>query len=203
MFFRLCRSPWLFFAQEELVRVFVKQVVKIHKSVQQRNGSLSAFILLFYCSLTSKTLCSFFKSLQVLGENLLAVVSCFLQYFFFVSVFADLFQLSYLLGAENRRIWGFCLQGIFFLETAQMFTVRFWWLGDGGNRVNVCLRPKENRMLITGLHVVADIYCNCCLQILGWKYVGGVLSNPIVDCAILWILRMDVLLISDQHALLW
>jgi hypothetical protein len=25
-------------------------------------------------------------------------------------------------------------------------------------------------MLITGLHVVADIYCNCCLQILGWKY---------------------------------
>jgi hypothetical protein len=62
-------------------------VVKIHKSVQQRNGSLSAFILLFYCSLTSKTLCSFFKSLQVLGENLFAVVSCFLQYFFFVSVF--------------------------------------------------------------------------------------------------------------------
>jgi hypothetical protein len=104
VFFRLCRSLWLFFAQEELVRVFFKQVVKIHKSVQQLNGSLSAFILLFYCSLTSKTLCSFFKSLQVLGENLLAVVSCFLQYFFFVSVFADLFQLSYLLGAENRRI---------------------------------------------------------------------------------------------------
>lgn len=25
-------------------------------------------------------------------------------------------------------------------------------------------------MLKTGLHVVADIYCNCCLQILGWKY---------------------------------
>jgi hypothetical protein len=60
--------------------------------------------------------------------------------------------------------------GKFFLEMAQMLTVRFWWLGDGGNRVNVCLRPKENRMLITGLHVVADIYCNCCQQILGWKY---------------------------------
>lgn len=130
VFFRLCRSPWLFFAQEELVRVFVKQVVKIHKSVQQLNGSLSAFILLFYCSLTSKTLCSFFKSLQVLGENLLAVVSCFLQYFFFVSVFADLFQLSYLQGAENRRIWGFCLQGIFFGDGTdvdfQVF-VAGWW----------------------------------------------------------------------------
>lgn len=97
---------------------------------------------------------------------------------------------------------GFVCRGIF-LEMAQMLTVRFLWLGDGGNRVNVCLRPKENRMLKTGLHVVADIYCNCCLQILGWKYVGGVLSNPIVDPAILWILRTDVLLISDQHALLW
>lgn len=55
-----------------------------------------------------------------------------------------------------------------------MLTFKFLSLGDGGNRVNVCLRPKENRMLKTGLHVVADIYCNCCLQILGWKYVGGV-----------------------------
>lgn len=38
------------------------------------------------------------------------------------------------------------------------------------NVVNVCLGPKEERLLITGLHTVADIYCNCCQQILGWKY---------------------------------
>lgn len=36
--------------------------------------------------------------------------------------------------------------------------------------VNVCLGPKEDRMLITGMHTVADIYCNCCHQVLGWKY---------------------------------
>eukprot|EP00741_Cyanophora_paradoxa_P011144 tig00020553_g10765.t1 len=36
--------------------------------------------------------------------------------------------------------------------------------------VNVCLGPKEDRILITGLHTVADIYCNCCQTILGWKY---------------------------------
>jgi hypothetical protein len=32
------------------------------------------------------------------------------------------------------------------------------------------LGPKEDRLLITGLHTVADIYCSCCQQVLGWKY---------------------------------
>jgi len=36
--------------------------------------------------------------------------------------------------------------------------------------VNVTLGPKEDRLLITGLHTVADIYCSCCQQVLGWKY---------------------------------
>ncbi|KAL2643087.1 hypothetical protein R1flu_010674 [Riccia fluitans] len=36
--------------------------------------------------------------------------------------------------------------------------------------VNVCLGPREERLLMTGKHTVADIYCNCCRQILGWKY---------------------------------
>jgi hypothetical protein len=27
-----------------------------------------------------------------------------------------------------------------------------------------------SRLLITGLHTVADIYCSCCQQVLGWKY---------------------------------
>uniref|UniRef100_A0A0D6QRK7 Protein yippee-like n=1 Tax=Araucaria cunninghamii TaxID=56994 RepID=A0A0D6QRK7_ARACU len=36
--------------------------------------------------------------------------------------------------------------------------------------VNVCLGPKEDRYLMTGLHTVNDIYCKCCHQILGWRY---------------------------------
>mmetsp|Transcript_17402 Transcript_17402/g.34133 ORF Transcript_17402/g.34133 Transcript_17402/m.34133 type:complete len:118 (+) Transcript_17402:94-447(+) len=39
------------------------------------------------------------------------------------------------------------------------------------NVVNITLGPKEDRILITGLHTVADCYCNCCQAILGWKYV--------------------------------
>ena len=37
--------------------------------------------------------------------------------------------------------------------------------------VNVSMGPKENRTLITGLHTVADIYCNVCESVLGWKYL--------------------------------
>lgn len=36
--------------------------------------------------------------------------------------------------------------------------------------VNVTLGPREDRLLITGLHTVADIYCVCCNTVLGWKY---------------------------------
>ena len=37
--------------------------------------------------------------------------------------------------------------------------------------VNVTLGPAVSRVLITGLHTVADIYCSSCQSVLGWKYV--------------------------------
>eukprot|EP00871_Galdieria_phlegrea_P002946 jgi/Galph1/3652/GphlegSOOS_G2365.1 len=37
--------------------------------------------------------------------------------------------------------------------------------------VNVYIGPKEERVLITGLHVVADLFCNVCQSTLGWKYL--------------------------------
>ncbi len=38
-------------------------------------------------------------------------------------------------------------------------------------RVNVGCGPAEERVLLTGLHAVADIYCESCKTTLGWKYV--------------------------------
>ncbi len=38
--------------------------------------------------------------------------------------------------------------------------------------VNVTLGPKEDRLLMTGLHTVADIFCSHCQTVLGWKYVS-------------------------------
>lgn len=36
--------------------------------------------------------------------------------------------------------------------------------------VNVACGQTEERVLLTGLHAVADIYCECCKTPLGWKY---------------------------------
>ena len=44
--------------------------------------------------------------------------------------------------------------------------------------INISLGPSEDRLLITGLHTVADIYCTCCNTVLGWKYVSHLLPPP-------------------------
>lgn len=49
-------------------------------------------------------------------------------------------------------------------------------------RVNITLGPKEDRILITGLHTVADVYCSCCQSILGWKYVSSFFRIPPCMC---------------------
>ncbi|KAM7263312.1 hypothetical protein ACFE04_000995 [Oxalis oulophora] len=36
--------------------------------------------------------------------------------------------------------------------------------------VNIFLGPREERHLTSGLHLVNDIYCSSCQQILGWRY---------------------------------
>ncbi|GAM20852.1 hypothetical protein SAMD00019534_040270 [Acytostelium subglobosum LB1] len=39
-----------------------------------------------------------------------------------------------------------------------------------GECVNVIVGESEDRNLLTGMHVVADIYCVQCDEQLGWKY---------------------------------
>mmetsp|Transcript_34531 Transcript_34531/g.97839 ORF Transcript_34531/g.97839 Transcript_34531/m.97839 type:complete len:128 (+) Transcript_34531:626-1009(+) len=36
--------------------------------------------------------------------------------------------------------------------------------------VNVCGGEREERLMTTGLHIVRDIHCTGCLQLVGWKY---------------------------------
>ncbi|XP_071905267.1 protein yippee-like At5g53940 isoform X1 [Coffea arabica] len=40
------------------------------------------------------------------------------------------------------------------------------------NAVNISVGPREDRMMLSGMHTVADIYCCRCGQIVGWKYVS-------------------------------
>lgn len=53
----------------------------------------------------------------------------------------------------------------FFLYGRTYFVVLF-------SSVNVGCGPAEERVLLTGLHAVSDIYCECCKTTLGWKYVS-------------------------------
>ncbi|RRT63458.1 hypothetical protein B296_00041924, partial [Ensete ventricosum] len=39
------------------------------------------------------------------------------------------------------------------------------------DRVNVTVGIKEERLMITGMHTVSDIFCVGCGSIVGWKYV--------------------------------
>eukprot|EP00128_Syssomonas_multiformis_P016881 Colp12_sorted_trinity150504_noHs@26932 len=43
--------------------------------------------------------------------------------------------------------------------------------------VNVKDGPKEDRMLLTGLHTVADIMCIHCNTVLGWRYLQAYESS--------------------------
>ncbi|XP_010272366.1 PREDICTED: protein yippee-like At5g53940 isoform X2 [Nelumbo nucifera] len=36
--------------------------------------------------------------------------------------------------------------------------------------VNIIVGAQEERMMLSGMHTVADIFCCCCGQIVGWKY---------------------------------
>ncbi|KAG5563523.1 hypothetical protein RHGRI_006081 [Rhododendron griersonianum] len=36
--------------------------------------------------------------------------------------------------------------------------------------MNVAVGPKEDRQLMTGLHMVAGVHCEDCHEVLGWKY---------------------------------
>ncbi|XP_031498650.1 protein yippee-like At5g53940 [Nymphaea colorata] len=38
------------------------------------------------------------------------------------------------------------------------------------NAVNIIVGDQEERLMISGMHTVADIFCCCCGQIVGWKY---------------------------------
>ncbi|EOY13082.1 PREDICTED: protein yippee-like At5g53940 [Theobroma cacao] len=38
------------------------------------------------------------------------------------------------------------------------------------NAVNITVGALEDRVMISGMHTVADIFCCCCGQIVGWKY---------------------------------
>uniref|UniRef100_A0A8C7Y8R8 Yippee domain-containing protein n=1 Tax=Oryzias sinensis TaxID=183150 RepID=A0A8C7Y8R8_9TELE len=72
---------------------------------------------------------------------------------------------SFLRGTAKLRL----------LQFVKCFLFEIIWLF--ACRVNVGCGPAEERLLLTGLHAVADIYCENCHTTLGWKYVRAPLIH--------------------------
>ncbi len=66
---------------------------------------------------------------------------------------------------------------LFFLNKKQ--NLNFFWFNINlqfiffyiSFRINICSGAKEDRVLLSGLHTVCDLFCKSCHTILGWKYV--------------------------------
>ncbi|KAL2931897.1 hypothetical protein RDABS01_037307 [Bienertia sinuspersici] len=62
-----------------------------------------------------------------------------------------------------------CRQGRAYLFENASVTVMFEFILF--YRVNVTVGPEEDRLMMSGVHTVADIFCCGCGQLLGWKYM--------------------------------
>ena len=51
--------------------------------------------------------------------------------------------------------------------------------------VNLVSAEKEARLMTTGLHTVCDLYCNGCMQVVGWSYVSIMLVPCCAACLLL------------------
>ena len=41
--------------------------------------------------------------------------------------------------------------------------------------MNLSTGPSEQKTLMSGLHVVCDVFCKGCTTIVGWKYVNNLI----------------------------
>lgn len=48
--------------------------------------------------------------------------------------------------------------------------------------VNVDRSPPENRLLMTGLHSVSDVFCKGCLSPIGWTYIHAYEPSEVRSC---------------------
>ncbi|QHN80986.1 protein yippee-like At5g53940 isoform X1 [Arachis ipaensis] len=59
------------------------------------------------------------------------------------------------------------------------------------NVVNITLGPQEERMMMSGWHTVEDIFCCCCGQMLGWKYVSFTFAPQLSSSSIRTVVAHD------------
>lgn len=100
--------------------------------------------------------------------------------FFFVLWNINLFSLRKRIVFSRKPRSRIPLQfrvSIFFSHFFENLFLGFFSFWVSLSSVNVQCGTAEERVLLTGLHAVADIYCECCKTTLGWKYVSVSKNN--------------------------
>lgn len=72
-------------------------------------------------------------------------------------------------------------------------------------RVNVTSGETEERMMMTGMHTVADIFCVGCGSIVGWKYVRlEIMTWIIMTCVYFFsaVIHFEILMGSSRRLLM-
>lgn len=111
---------------------------------------------------------------------------------FVIAVHGCIFPVS--MGDRNYKDAAQSVRDITWLFLFQwLWMIAFFILYRSCDSVNVSVGEKEERMMMTGLHTVADIFCVSCGSIVGWKYV-----RPIYDT---WFLNSDLCTLFRSH--LW
>lgn len=64
--------------------------------------------------------------------------------------------------------------------------------------VNIYTGSPEDRILLTGVHTVVDIFCRECKTLLGWKYVTFSFNIFKISLLSFFILLFEVLLNNNQ-----
>lgn len=98
-------------------------------------------------------------------------------YVYVIVVAIEFVEISYkaeTFFTENIGSWCRKVPFLFLQLSCLLWEANSWVFTSvffGWFRVNVTVGTHEERMMLSGMHTVADIFCCCCGQILGWKYV--------------------------------
>ena len=65
--------------------------------------------------------------------------------------------------------------------------------------VNVTVGAKEDRMMMTGMHTVVDIFCVGCGSIVGWKYVSFLFTKDLIFISLFLIFSYSDILTSTLN----
>lgn len=104
------------------------------------------------------------------GDNIYACKTCGIHLTAYNELISKVLLLISLFDEKKIGFQGTWRKGVSVQYRVRSFYPRVF-RKLGFIRININLGQNEDRMLLSGLHTVCDIFCKGCLSLIGWKYV--------------------------------